>query len=99
MKKIKLNILKFSLSIMGLVILFLMSCQSSSEKKTNEEVTEKPDSVVVNETQPLKDTIKPEINSTANKPKPVLKDSVSKPKKPKEKPVMMTKYGVRREIN
>ncbi len=99
MKKIKQNILKFSLSIMGFAILFLMSCQSNSEKKTNEEVPEKPDSVVVNETQPIKDTIKPENKPIANKPKPVVKDSVSKPQKPKDKPVMMTKYGVRREIN
>lgn len=99
MKKIKLNILKLSLSIIGLIVLFLMSCQSNSEKNATEDEVIKPDSGIANQTQPLKDTTIEELNPNANKPKPVVKDSVSKPQKPKDKPVMMTKYGVRREIN
>ncbi len=78
---------------MGIMIVFLMSCQSNSEKKTNEEAPEKPDSVVVNETQPIKDTIKPENKPIANKPKPIRKDSIRKPIRPDKNPPVC-KYGV-----
>lgn len=78
---------------MGIMIVFLMSCQSNSEKKTNEEVAEKPDSVIVNETQPLNDTTKNEIKPIANKPKPNRKDSIRKPIRPDKNPPTC-KYGV-----
>lgn len=93
MKKVKQNILRFSLRIMGLMIVFLMSCQSNNEKKETEELAEKPDSVIVKDTLPLKDTLKNEIKPIANKPKPIRKDSIRKLVRPDKNPPVC-KYGV-----
>ena len=78
---------------MGFVILFLMSCQSNNEKKETEELAEKPDSVIVKDTLPLKDTLKNEIKPIANKPKPIRKDSIRKLVRPDKNPPVC-KYGV-----
>ena len=93
MKKVKQNILRYSLRIMGVMMVFLLSCQSNNEKKETEEQAEKPDSVIVKDTLLLKDTVKNEIKPIANKPKPIRKDSIRKPIRPDKNPPVC-KYGV-----
>ena len=103
MKKIKQNFWRLSLKITWLIIVFLISCKSNKDSKTNDDSTlsQNKDSIAkkTTEMQPLSNTLNKDTVKTVaipvkkkQKPKPTV---INEPKLTDPGPVC--KYGVIRK--